>query len=220
MKMSRTVVWIIGGAALMAGLIVFGLWHLRLYSESEMRLKRAMLLEAHDQFLLAEVAAGVLKIEELKESLRVASIRMNEAERLLEMEKKTHDPIRRQIEEMLAEKIGYKDNLSRRDKSNAALNESLQEARNACNELSDQVAGQRDQIAKLEMELKSAREREDAVQLQLVEVRNSAAELKAKLDEAERHLSESAVRDGELQRQNKAVDPSMVTNAASTASSP
>jgi len=219
MKVSHVFVRILGGAALTAGVIVFGSWHWRLHDESEMRLKRATMLEAHDQSLRTEITAGALQIRDLMETLRIASNRMDEVERRLEAEKKTNNPLRRQIEQMQAEQIGLKDNLGKRDKSAAGLNTSLNETRKANQELRAESDGQRDQIAKLEKELKSLGERENAAQLQLGEARKSATDLQTKLDEIRRRLAESEHLAGELQKKNQAVETA-ATNMAPSASSP
>ena len=109
--MSRESKWIVGGAVLVAGAVIFGSWNWRLYSKAELRLGQARTLEAHEQSLRAEVDAGALLLREMMDSLRSASNRMAEVERQLDVEKKTHDPIRAQIEKMLTEQIGMKDKL-------------------------------------------------------------------------------------------------------------
>lgn len=219
MKVSRVFVRILGAAALTAGVIVFGSWHWRLQGASEMRLKRAAMLEAQDQSLRAEVAAGAVQIRDLMDTLRGASNRIAEVERQLEAEKKTNNPLRRQIEQMQAGQIGLKDNLGKRDQSMASLNTSLNETRQANKELRAEGDGQRVQIAKLEKELKSMGEREEAAQLQLGEARKSASDLQTKLDETRRRLAESERLAGELQKKNQAMETA-ATNTASSVSSP
>ena len=49
--MSRVSIGILGGAVLTAGLVMYGSWNWSLRSESELRLRRAMILEVHDQAL-------------------------------------------------------------------------------------------------------------------------------------------------------------------------
>jgi DNA repair ATPase RecN len=109
MKASRvSPVWILGGAALTAGLILYGSWSWKLHNEADVRLEQCRMLESRDQALRAEVEAGTRTIRELMESLRVASNRVDEVERRLDAEKKTHEPLRRQIEKMMAEQINTK----------------------------------------------------------------------------------------------------------------
>jgi chromosome segregation ATPase len=153
------------------------------------------------------------------DTLRVASNRIAEVERQLEAEKNTNNPLRRQIEQMQAGQIGLKDNLGKRDQSMASLNTSLNETRQANKELRAEGDGQRVQIAKLEKELKSMGEREDAAQLQLGEARKSASDLQTKLDETLRRLAESERLAGELQKKNQALETA-ATNTASSVSSP
>lgn len=219
MKVSRVFVRILGAAALTAGVIVFGSWHWRLQGASEMRLKRATMLEAHDQSLRAELAAGAVQIRDLMEMLRVTSNRLAEVEGRLEAEKKTNDPLRRQIEKMQAEQIDIRDNLGKRDKSVSGLNTSLNETLKANKELRAESDGQRGQIEKLEKELKAMGERENATQLQFGEARKSASDLQTKLDETRRRLAESERLTGELQKKNQALETA-VTNTAPSVSSP
>jgi len=109
MKASRvSSVWILGGAALTAVLVLFGSWSWRLRNEADTRLKQSRMLESRDHALRTEVEAGTRKIQELMEALRVASNRVDELERLLDAEKTTHEPLRRQIEKMMAEQINTK----------------------------------------------------------------------------------------------------------------
>ena len=218
--MSRVSIGILGGAVLTAGLVMYGSWNWSLRSESELRLRRAMILEVHDQALRAEVAVGSSQILELMESLRAASNRMDEVKRQLEEEKMTHDPIRHQIEKMQAEQISQKDNLSKREKNIASLNAALETARKTNDELQVQSDGQQNQITKLEAELKGANEREASLRTQLGEAQNSVTSLKAKMDETQRRLVESERLVGEYQKPKQALDTVAATNIAPTVSSP
>ena len=125
MKASRvSSVWILGGAALAAVLILFGSWSWRLLNEADARLKQGRMLESRDQALRAEVEAGTRTIRELTESLRVATNRVDEVERQLDAERKTHEPLRRQIEKMMAEQINNKARL----KAKAAATNAVSQA--------------------------------------------------------------------------------------------
>ncbi|MEI8121152.1 MAG: hypothetical protein WCI20_03810 [bacterium] len=126
MKASRvSSVWILAGAALTTVLILYGSWSWKLHNEADVRLEQCRMLESRDQALRAEVEAGTRKIQELMESLRVASNRVDEVERLLDAEKKTHEPLRRQIEKMMAEQINTKARLKAKA---AATNETSSSA--------------------------------------------------------------------------------------------
>ncbi len=109
--MSRETVWILGSAVLMAGAVLFGSWNWRIYSEADTRLVRAGMVEAGNRSLRATGEQSALQIRRLTESLQSASNRMAEVERMLEAEKRTHDPLRRQIEKLLAEQIVLMDSL-------------------------------------------------------------------------------------------------------------
>ncbi len=109
--MSRVTVWILGGAVLAAGVVVFGSWNWRLFSESDTRLIQAGMVAADNRVMRKEVEASTRKIQGLTESLRSASNRLVEVERMLEAEKKTRDPLRRQIEKLLAEQIVLRESL-------------------------------------------------------------------------------------------------------------
>jgi len=117
MKGLRVWVRVLAGTALLAGVVLFGFWNWSLHRDAEARLMLAGRLEAHDQFLRDEIKAGAVQLRALKESLRVATNRVGEVERQLEAEKKTHEPLRRQIEKMLAEQMGVKGRLNERDKT-------------------------------------------------------------------------------------------------------
>ena len=128
MKISRATLWILGGAALTAGAVVFGSWNWAVHNEAELHLGRAMKLESRDRALRAQVEEGTQRVRELKDSFRTASNRIVEAERLLDEERKTHDPLRSQIEKMLTEQIALKEGLNQRDKTIAKLELELKAA--------------------------------------------------------------------------------------------
>ncbi len=220
MKGSRIFRWILGGTFMTAAAILFGLWNWRVNSEAESRLRQASMLEVHDQSLRAAVTAGTLQIRELMAALQVASNRIAEVERGLDLEQKTHEPLRRQVEGMLVEQISLKDNLGKRDKTVGGLSAALSVARKTNEVLGVQFVVQRDQIVKLEMELKGASEREAVVQSQLDELRNKGVELKAKLEETRQRLMESERLCGELQKQKEGMMTTGPTNTASTVSLP
>ena len=218
--MSRGSMKILGGAVLMAGAVMLGSWSWGLHSEAQLRLRQARLLEARDQSLRAEIKVGALQIRELGDALQSASNQMAEVDRQLEAEKKTHDPIRAQIEKMLTEQISMRDNLTRREKSFAGVDAALNAVRKTNEVLRAESDGQRNQIAKLEGELKAVNERAAAVSSQLSEAQTSAASLKAKLEDTQRRLVESEHLSGELQKQKQGLEPVAATNLTSTVSSP
>jgi len=212
---------ILGGAVLMAGAVMLGSWSWGLHSEAELRLGQARLLEAHDQSLRAEIKAGALQVKDLKDALQSASNQMAEVARQLEAEKKTHDPIRAQIEKMLTEQISMRDNLTRREKALAGVDAALNAERKTNEALRVESDGQHDRIAKLEGELKAVNERAAAVSAQLSEAQTSAASVKTKLEETQRRLVESEHLAGELQKQKQSLEAvAAATNLTSTASSP
>jgi chromosome segregation ATPase len=206
---------------------MFGSWNWRLHSEAGMRLSKARALEAHEQALRAAVEAGARRIRELTGSLQVSSNRIAEVAGLLEAETDTHDPLRRQIETMLAEQIRIKDSLARREKAMGDLDSVLGATRKTNEELRAQGEGQRNRIATLEADLKGAGERESALRTQLGDARDNAAGLKTKLDGAQRSLDDAVRRlaEGErliaeLRRQKQAAEAAAATNAVPTVSSP
>ena len=218
--MSRGSMKILGGAVLMAGAVMLGSRSWELHNEAELRLREAKLLEAHDQFLRAEIKAGAFQIGELKDALQSASNQVAEVGRQLEVENKTHDPIRAQIEKMLTEQISMRETLTRREKTLAGVDAALNAARKTNEALRVESGGQRDQIAKLEGELKAVNERAAAMSSQLNEAQTSAAGLKTKLEQTQRCLAESEHLAGELQKQKQDLEAVATTNSTSTVSSP
>ncbi len=172
-----------------------------------------MALEARDQSLQAEVAAGILQRKALLESLAGASNRIDEVARQLDVEKKTNDPIRRQIEDMLVEQISLKDKLGKREKAAAGLDATLSGVRKEYQDLRVQFDGQRDHLAQLEKELKEKSEREAAAQSQLGEAHSNLADMKTKLDEAQRRLADSERLASELKKAKQALETVATTNA-------
>ncbi len=112
--MKRSFIWgiILGSAALVATAIGYGARVWTMQCEAEMRLNRAQVLESRHQSLRAEIETGTQKIQGLQEALGGASNRIDEMGRLLDAEKKTNDPIRRQIEDMLVDQISLRTKLS------------------------------------------------------------------------------------------------------------
>jgi chromosome segregation ATPase len=191
MSFSRTTKRIAGWALVLAALAVYGAWTWRLRNEAEMRLHRAEAVEARGLGLQDHAAAMERQAAATRESLRTLSNRIAEVEGQLEAEKTTHEPLRRQIEKMLAEQVTLKDRVELGDKTVKELREALADGGQKNSDLKSQNQAQQDRIAKLEADVKSATDRETAVRAQMAEHRAGAEDARAKLNDVQNKLTDA-----------------------------
>lgn len=182
MKISQSVVWMVCFAGLAAGALMVGSWSWGLRSEADLRLGSALALEARDRVLRLEIEAGTRRTRELSDSLQDLSNRMAEATCRLADEEKTHDPLRRQIEQMVAEQMRVKDKARQRDTAFAEMEASLAGLRKTNEVWRVQSEERRQRIETLESELKEAETRAAALRTQLESALNDAARMKTPLE--------------------------------------
>ena len=191
MKVSSQTLWILAGAGLAAGLVVYGSWNWRMRNEAQIRLRAAEVLESRDRQVLAATAEANRRIGELDEVLQAASNRTAEINGQLDEEKNTHEPLRRQIEKMMAEEIGVKDSLAQKDKTIEELRAQLADAGQKDADLSSQNRTHRERNQQLESELESAKKREADTRAQLAERLTKATALGSKLDDVQKKLEDA-----------------------------
>lgn len=191
MKISRPIVWIVCAGGLAAWALMVGAWSWGIRGEAETRLGRAMALEARGRTLRAETEAACLRAGELTATLQDLSNRVAEVTAQLEEEKKTHDPLRRQIEQMLAEQVRSRDKARQRDNSFAEMETTLAALRKTNEVFRAQSGELRKRMDVLEAQAKEASERETALQARLEEARGEAARNKAQWEETARKLEET-----------------------------
>jgi chromosome segregation ATPase len=194
MSFSRTTKRIAGWAPVLAALAVYGAWTWRLRNEAEMRVRHAEAVEARGLGLQGHAADMERQARAAQDKVKASSNRMAELERQLEAEKTTHEPLRRQIEKMLAEQIALKDSLALDEKVIKELRESLAEGGQKNSDLKAQNQTQQDRIVKLDADLKAANEREATARAQISEHRAGADEARAKLADVQSKLNDALQR--------------------------
>lgn len=191
MRISRPVLWMacVGGVAAWA--LMVGAWSWSLRSEADGRLGRAMALEARGRALRVEAESSIRRSGELMDSLRDLSNRMAEVTVRLEEERKTQDPLRRQIEQMLAEQVRARDTVRQRDASLAGMESSLEALRRTNEVWCAKAVELGERVNRLELEAKESGAREAILRGQLEEARQDAAGRKAQAEETARRLEET-----------------------------
>lgn len=182
---------ILGGVAVMAAALGYGAWNWRMHDEAAVRLHRAQALEEHDGALRASVAESERESANLRRALQESSNRVAEVEALLDEEKSTHDPLRRQIETMVAEQIALRETLKQREALIKKHEGALADARQAGQDMQTGRASLEQRVARIEADLKAAGEREAALRSQLTESCNRAAAALTELNETRQRLEAS-----------------------------
>ena len=178
----------LGVLAVVAVALGYGAWAWRVHDETMVRLRRAQALEERDGALRASVADSERQASDLRRALQESSNRVVEVETLLDEEKSTHDPLRRQIETMVAEQIALRETLKQKEALIKKHEGALADARQVGQDMQTGRASLEQRVARDEADLKAAGEREEALRSQLTEARHQVAAAQAELDQLRRRL--------------------------------